>query len=132
MKIYDSFEDGKYSRVFKTQDFGFLELTIEQPKRNADGELVLKKGAKQPDSSLRSTERVRLDQDVNEYFTREVLPHIDQEAWIDLAKTRIGYEINFQQYFYEFQQLEPSETIADRVKARQEEIMSNINAIFAD
>ncbi len=132
MKIYDSFEDGKYSRVFKTQDFGFLELTIEQPKRNADGELVLKKGAKQPDSSLRSTERVRLDQDVNEYFTREVLPHIDQEAWIDLAKTRIGYEINFQQYFYEFQQLEPSEAIAYRVKARQEEIMSNINAIFAD
>lgn len=132
MKIYDSFEDGKYSRVFKTQDFGFLELTIEQPKRNADGELVLKKGAKQPDSSLRSTERVRLDQDVNEYFTREVLPHIDQEAWIDLAKTRIGYEINFQQYFYEFQQLEPSVDIADRVKARQEEIMTNINAIFAD
>ncbi len=132
MKIYNSFEDGKYSRVFRTQDFGFLELTIEQPKRNADGELVLKKGAKQPDSSLRSTERVRLDQDVNEYFTREVLPHIDQEAWIDLAKTRIGYEINFQQYFYEFQQLEPSEAIADRVKARQEEIMSNINAIFAD
>jgi len=132
MKIYNSFEDGKYSRVFRTQDFGFLELTIEQPKRNADGELVLKKGAKQPDSSLRSTERVRLDQDVNEYFTCEVLPHIDQEAWIDLAKARIGYEINFQQYFYEFQQLEPSEAIADRVKARQEEIMSNINAIFAD
>ena len=132
MDIYNSCEEGKYSRVFNTQDFGFLELTIEQPKRNADGELELKKGKKQADSSLRSTERVRLDQDVNEYFTREVLPHIDQEAWIDLAKTRIGYEINFQQYFYEFQQLESSEAIADRVKARQEEIMSNINAIFAD
>lgn len=132
MDIYNVFENGKFSRVFNNRDFGFLELTVEQPKRNADGELVLKKGAKQPDSNLRSTERVCLEQDVNEYFTNEVLPHIDQEAWIDLAKTRIGYEINFQQYFYEFQQLEPSEAIADRVKARQEEIMSNINAIFAD
>lgn len=132
MEIYNSFENGKYSRVFSNQKFGFLELTIEQPKRNADGELIMKKGIMQPDSSLRCTERVRLDQDFKDYFYKEVLPHIDQDSWIDFNKTRIGYEINFQQYFYEFQQLESSETIAERVKARQQEIMSNINAIFAD
>lgn len=132
MDIYNGFEDGKYSRVFRNQDFGFLELTVEQPKRKADGELELKKGKKQPDSSLRSTERVRLDQDVNAYFTQEVLPHIDQDAWLDLTKTRIGYEINFQQYFYEYQQLEAASAIAERIEARQKEIMNAINAIFAD
>lgn len=141
MAIYDSFEDGKHSRVFNNADFGFLELTVEQPKRKADGELDLKKGKKQPDRSLRSTERVRLDQNVNEYFTEEVLPHIDQEAWLDLTKTRIGYEINFQQYFYEYQKLDSSLDIEDRLKKRmfgdaehpeRKSIVELINAIFAD
>lgn len=139
--IYDAFEDGKHSRVFNNTDFGFLELTVEQPKRKADGELDLKKGKKQPDSSLRSTERVRLDQNVNEYFNQEVLPHIDQEAWLDLTKTRIGYEINFQQYFYEYQKLDSSLEIENRLKKRmfgdaehpeRKSIVELINAIFAD
>ena len=132
MSIYDGFENGEYSRVFRNKEFGFLELTIEQPKRNSNGELELKKGKKQADSNLRSTERVRLDENVNEYFAKEVLPNIDKESWIDLAKTRIGYEINFQQYFYKYQELESSEVIAERLKARQQEIISNINAIFAN
>ena len=132
MEIYNKFENSKYSRVFSNQDFGFLELTVEQPKRKANGELDLKKGKKQPDSSLRSTEHVRLDQNVNDYFKNEVLPHIDQESWLDLTKTRIGYEINFQQYFYEYQKLESSEVIAESIKNRRDEIMHPINAIFAD
>ena len=118
--------------MFSNQDFGFLELTVEQPKRKANGELDLKKGKKQPDSSLRSTEHVRLDQNVNDYFKNEVLPHIDQESWLDLTKTRIGYEINFQQYFYEYQKLESSEVIAEGIKNRRDEITNLINAIFAD
>ena len=69
---------------------------------------------------------------MNDYFKNEVLPHIDQESWLDLTKTRIGYEINFQQYFYEYQKLESSEVIAKGIKNRRDEIMNLINAIFAD
>lgn len=132
LDIHNAFDGGKYSRVFRNEDFGYLELTVEQPKRKANGELDLKKGNKQPDSKLRSTERVALDKDVQAYFEQEVLPHIDPEAWLDLAKTRIGYEINFQQYFYEYKQLEPSADIAERISARRDEITNLINAIFAD
>ena len=132
MEIYNKFEDGKYSRVFSNQDFGFLELTVEQPKRKANGELETKKGQKIADSVLRSTERVRLDQNVNEYFTNEVLPHIDKDAWLNLAKTKIGYEINFQQYFYEYKNLEDSASIAERINARQQELMSMVSLIFND
>jgi type I restriction enzyme M protein len=133
LDIYNaSEENGEFSRVFNNQKFGFLELTVEQPKRKANGELDLKKGNKQPDSSLRSTERVTLDKDVKEYFETEVLPHIDPESWLDLAKTRIGYEINFQQYFYEYKKLEKSSSIAERIIARQQEIMSMVSSIFND
>ena len=130
LDIYNAFDNGKYSHVFRNQDFGYLELTVEQPKRKANGELDLKKGNKQADSKLRSTERVSLDKDVNAYFEQEVLPHIDSESWLDLAKTRIGYEINFQQYFYEYKQLEPSADIAGRISARQQEITDMVASIF--
>lgn len=92
----------------------------------------MKKGIKVVDSGLRSTERVSLDQNVNEYFTNEVLPHIDKDAWLDLTKTKIGYEINFQQYFYEYKNLEASTSIAERINTRQQEIMSIVSSIFND
>lgn len=132
LDIYNAFENGKFSRIFNNKEFGFLELTVEQPKRKADGELELKKGIKVVDSGLRSTERVSLDQNVNEYFTNEVLPHIDKDAWLDLTKTKIGYEINFQQYFYEYKNLEASTSIAERINTRQQEIMSIVSSIFND
>lgn len=57
------------------------------------------------DSSLRDTENVPLSEDpdpqqaVHRYFLREVRPHV-AEAWLDLDKTKIGYEISFNKYFY--------------------------------
>lgn len=132
MEIYNSFENGKYSKVYDNKDFGYLELTVEQPKRDDDGNLVMKKGEKVADSELRSTERVRLDVNVKEYFENEVHPHIDEESWIDFAKTRIGYEINFQQYFYEYKKLEVSATVAERIATRQKEIMTMVSSIFED
>ena len=43
-------------------------------------------------------------QTIEKYFEREVTPHLP-EAWIDEKKTKIGYEINFTKYFYEFKPL---------------------------
>jgi type I restriction enzyme M protein len=60
------------------------------------------KGKPQPDSSLRDTENVPLNEDVNTYFKREVLPHAP-DAWIDHEKTKVGYEIPFNRHFYVFQ-----------------------------
>lgn len=132
MDIYNSFADGKHSRVFGNNDFCFLELTVEQPKRDKNNELVLKKGQKQPDASKRSIERLNLNvKDVKTYFESEVLPHIDPESWYDLTKTKIGCEINFQQYFYEYTQLEAADAIAKRITARQTEIVNKVNEIFA-
>ncbi|GAG78712.1 unnamed protein product, partial [marine sediment metagenome] len=45
-----------------------------------------------------------IPQTIEEYFEREVKPHLP-EAWIDKSKTKVGYEINFTKYFYEFKLL---------------------------
>ncbi|WP_449484542.1 type I restriction-modification system subunit M [Streptomyces avidinii] len=52
-----------------------------------------------PDPDLRDYENIPLDEDINDYFTREVIPHVP-DAWIDDDKTKVGYEIPFTRHFY--------------------------------
>jgi len=58
-----------------------------------------KDGTSLPDPDLRDYENIPLDEDLNTYFAREVLPHVP-EAWIDHEKTKVGYEIPFTRHFY--------------------------------
>ena len=94
------------SRFFKNEDFGYRTITIERPQRDEKGKVVIglkskAKGKPAPDSSLRDTENAPLSEDVNTYFTREVLPHAP-DAWIDHEKTKVGYGIPFNRHFYVF------------------------------
>jgi type I restriction enzyme M protein len=94
------------SRIFKNSDFGYQTITVERPERDAKGKVIKetkgkKKGQPKPDSSLRDSEDVPLGEDVDEYFQREVLPHVP-DAWIDHDKTKVGYEIPFNRHFYVF------------------------------
>lgn len=130
--LYISFEENEFSKIFENKDFGQYELTIEQPLRNDKGELVLKRGQKQPDSSKRDTEKIALDADWKRYFQEEVLPHIDPESWVEVSKTRKLYEINFTKYFYKFVEQEPSSEIATRIKERETRVSDMIRALFKD
>ncbi|MCB9895687.1 MAG: SAM-dependent DNA methyltransferase [Planctomycetes bacterium] len=58
-------------------------------------------GKPEPDAELRDYENVPLKDNIQEYMAREVLPHVP-DAWIDEAKTKTGYEINFNRYFYKY------------------------------
>ena len=132
LKLYLDFEEGEYSKIFRNQDFGQYELTIEQPLRDADGNIVLKRGKKQPDTSKRDTEKIALDTDWKRYFNEEVLPHIDPDSWVELGKTRKLYEINFTKYFYKFTKQEPSAVIAERIKERETKLESMMKTLFDD
>ena len=67
------------------------------------------KGNPEADSDLRDYENVPLDQSIDDYFAREVLPHVPS-AWIDTSKRDaqdgevgiVGYEIPFNRHFYVF------------------------------
>ena len=74
---------------------------LQRPLRDEEGNLVLKKGKKQPDTSLRDTENVPLKEDIKEYFEREVRPFAP-DAWVDEKKSKVGYEIPFTRYFYKY------------------------------
>jgi type I restriction enzyme M protein len=74
------------------------------------------------EGDLRDFETVPLKETIHDYFLREVKPHVD-EAWIDLDKTKIGYEISFNKYFYQHKPLrsldEVTRDIVDLEKASE-------------
>ena len=80
-----------------------------------------KKGNKLPDPNLRDSEKIPLKQDIEEYFEREVKPYYP-DAWMDRKKDKIGYEINFTKYFYEYKPPRPLEEIEKDIKEVTAEI----------
>ena len=123
------------SRLLRNEVFGYRSITIERPLRDEKGKIVLgqkgkQKGKPQPDSKLRDSENVPLDQDVDIYFKREVLPHAP-DAWIDHGKTKIGYEIPFSRHFYVFEPPRPLAEIDAELKGVTDRILAMIGGLSA-
>lgn len=66
------------------------------------------------DTELRDSETVALNDNIHDYYLREVKPHVE-EAWIDLEKTKIGYEISFNKYFYKHKPLRNIEEVTSEI-----------------
>ena len=128
-KIYGDFCETKLSKIFKNEDFGYRKVVVERPLRDERGKPILKKGKVQADPKLRDTENIPLSEDVAEYMKREVLPYAP-DAWIDESKTKIGYEIPFTRYFYEYIPPVPSEEIKREILQIESELKGSIERIF--
>jgi len=72
------------------------------------------------ESDLRDYENVPIKEEIYEYFLREVKPHVE-EAWIDLDKTKIGYEISFNKYFYQHKPLRDIEEVSAEILELEKE-----------
>ena len=128
VQTYQKFEENEYSKIFNNDFFGYRKITIEQPKVE-NGQVVRdKKGNPKPDSKLRDYERVPLSQDVEEYFSREVEPHLPN-SWIDFDKINVGYEINFNKYFFKNLPLRSSTEIIKELEELEIQIQSNLNKL---
>lgn len=129
-KIYGDFVPSDFCKIFDNEAFGYQKLVVERPLYDENGAVVCdKKGKPQPDSALRDTENVPLNEDIHAYFKREVLPHVP-DAWMDDRKTKIGYEIPFTRQFYKFTPLRDSRVILEEIKALETDIQAGIAALF--
>ena len=128
-KLYGDFVESEISQIYNNEDFGFTKIVVERPLRDEKGELVLKKGKKQADSSLRDTENVSLTEDIKEYFAREVLPFAE-DAWIDTKKSKVGYEIPFTRYFYKYEAPKPSAEIMAEIMELEMELSGSLEEVF--
>lgn len=87
------------------------------------------KGNPEPEADLRDYENVPLKDDIEEYFNREVLPHVS-DAWIDHDKTKKGYEIPFTRHFYKYQPLRPLEVIEEEILTLENEIQGMLKKVL--
>jgi type I restriction enzyme M protein len=83
-----------------------------------------------PDPTLRDYENIPLKEDIDEYFRREVLPHVP-DAWMDRTKDKVGYEINFNRHFYRYTPPRPLEDIDADLKKAEEEILRLLREVTA-
>ena len=101
-------------------------------ERNTKAEICRDRdGRPEPDPELRDSESVPLRVDVESFFEREVMPHVP-DAWIDTTRRDpqdgevglVGYEINFNRYFYEYRPPRPLEEIEADIQRVEKEIVA--------
>jgi type I restriction enzyme M protein len=128
--IYTSFTEGENCKIFDNEDFGYTKVTVERPTVSENGKIQKDKlGNPKPDSSLRDYEKIPLKDDIDEYFKREVLPHVS-DAWMDRNKDKIGYEISFNKYFYKHQPLRSLGDIKKDILALEKETEGLLNEVL--
>ncbi len=106
-------------------------------ERNAEAEICRdREGPPEPDPELRDTENVPLLDDIDAFFDREVRPHVP-DAWIDTTRRDphdgkvgiVGYEINFNRYFYEYRPPRPLEEIEADIQEVEQEIVAMLREV---
>ena len=137
IKAYESFEDGVFedgdltveSKIFDNDYFGFTKVSVETPLCDESGKPILKKGKMQPDKSKSDNEIIPLQDDIDEYMKKNVLPY-NPLAYLDRSKDKVGYEVPFTRLFYKFVAPVPSDDIFAEIKELEAEETVLMNELF--
>ncbi len=128
VKAYNEFDNKLYekgsltveSKKFDNDFFGYTKVVVETPICDESGKPLLKKGKLQPDKKKTDTEIIPLQDDIVEYFKKNITPY-NPLAYMDSSKDKVGYEIPFTRLFYKFVAPRKSEDIFAEFKALSEE-----------
>ena len=148
VKLYGAFEEGDRVKIVPNESFGFQRITVERPLVDDDGNVVTdKKGDPKPDTKRRDQENVPLPKGtpewqpsdsktsgrvdrladarhaglVEEYLVDEIHPWVPG-AWVDHAKTKIGYEIPLTRQFYSYEAPRPVDEIDAELRALEAKV----------
>lgn len=106
-------------------------------ERNPQAEICRDEhGSPEPDPELRDTESVPLSESIDAFFAREVLPHVP-DAWIDTSRRDpkdgevglVGYELNFNRYFYRYQPPRALEAIEVDIRKIEKDILGLLREV---
>jgi type I restriction enzyme M protein len=127
------------SKVFDTKFFGYRKVTVDRPPHEGKPVTVkLKKGQKPYDPDLRDTENIPLAEDLKAYMKREVLPHVP-DAYVneevrdekDGFVGKVGYEINFNRYFYIYKAPRKPAVIAKEIGDMEKRFLELMKGVLA-
>ena len=128
LDLYINFQKEERSQIHPNEFFGYTKVQIEQPVIENGSVVTDRQGNPKSDTSKRDYERVSLLEDIDRYYEREVQPHLP-DSWMDRSKDKVGYEINFTKYFYQFKTLRSLEDITQdllKLDKEMEDLMKEI------
>ena len=130
-ELYTNFEETEHSKIYPNDFFGYTKVTVERPLIDAETGDILrdKRGNPKPDPALRDHERVPLTEEIDDYYRREVKPHLP-DSWLEGKKDKVGYEINFNRYFYQYTPLRSLKEIADEMLALERKSEGLLNEVL--
>ena len=137
VELYTNFEETEHAKIYPNDFFGYTKVTVERPlieRQEILGEqqeFVVgdRQGNPKPDTKLRDYERVPLTENIEDYYQREVKPHLP-DSWIDRKKDKVGYEINFNRYFYQYTPLRSLQEIAEEMLALERKSEGLLNEVL--
>ena len=124
------------SKIFENKFFGYRKVTVDRPL--SDGKTgKFKKGEKPYDKDLRDTESIPLTENIDAYIKREVLPHVP-DAWVNTDAIdekdgyvgKVGYEVNFNRYFYVYKAPRKPEVIAEEIRKMEERFVELMKGVL--
>ena len=136
LQLLMDFKETPESKIFRNEEFGYWQVPVLRPKRDKEGNIVLKKGKVVMAKNRNEVEQIPLlyPGGIEVFYANEVKPY-DDEA--EFGEPVIGYELSFTKYFYKPVQLRSlSEIMADlnvlesETKGLWEEIMKQ--CVIAD
>ncbi len=139
LKAYESFEDKVFednglfveSKVCDNDFFGYTKVTVETALCDEAGKPILKKGKLQPVKGASDNEIIPLQEDIDEYMEKNVLPY-NSAAYLDRSKDKIGYEVPFTRLFYKFVAPVPSNEVFEEIKSLEAEETELMKELFGN
>lgn len=138
-EFFDELESAALEGAIKLPKATLTAMVNHFGETDDEAEICLDKdGNPEADSKLRDHELVPLAEDYREYFSREVEPFVP-DAWVDTSHTdpadgevgRVGYEINFNRYFYQYLPPRPLAEIDAELKSLEAEIAGLLKEVVA-
>ena len=126
LDLYLTFDkaDPEYSKVFENHEFGYWQVTMQQPKRDENGKILLDKKGNPVIDKERSgdTEIIPFTYEggIDAFIQNEVHPYAP-DAFVKPGSEKVGYELSFTKYFYKPVQLRTLDEIAADIRAIEKE-----------
>ena len=116
IQLLTDFKETPESKIFRNEEFGYWQVPVLRPKRDTDGNIVLKKGKPVMACNKKECEQIPLlyPGGIEAFYEQEVKPY-DAEA--EFGEPIIGYELSFTKYFYKPVQLRTLDAIMEDIRS---------------
>lgn len=115
LNLLMDFNETPESKIFRNEEFGYWQVPVLRPKRDKEGNIVMKKGKVVMAKNRNEMELVPLlyPGGISAYYEKEVKPY---DSEVEFGEPTLGYEILFAKYFYTPTHLRSLEQVMDDVK----------------